>query len=67
VVELAKLVKGVFLGILNVVFIWTALFLYSSEAYLVLVLLLLGPPWSISSLFPKGRIPTVICCPPPFS
>jgi hypothetical protein len=42
VVELAKLVKGVFLGILNVVFIWTALFLYSSEAYLVLVLLLLG-------------------------
>lgn len=41
-VELAKLVKGVFLGILNVVFIWTALFLYSSEAYLVLVLLLLG-------------------------
>lgn len=40
--EVGKLIKIIFLGVLNVVFIWTALFLYSSQAYWVLLLLLLG-------------------------
>jgi len=31
--ELGKLIKVVLLGILNVVFIWTALFLYGIQAY----------------------------------
>src|SRR5690554_6218871 len=40
--ELAKLIKGIFLGIFNVVIIWIALFLYSHGAYWILLLLLLG-------------------------
>jgi len=40
--ELAKLIKGIFLGIFNVVIIWIALFLYSHGAYWTLLLLLLG-------------------------
>ncbi|NLM41708.1 MAG: maltose ABC transporter permease MalF [Firmicutes bacterium] len=40
--EVAKLIKGVFLGVLNVVFIWTALFLLGHQAYWVLLLLVLG-------------------------
>lgn len=40
--ELGKLIKVVLLGILNVVFIWTALFLYGIQAYWILLLLLVG-------------------------
>lgn len=39
---MGKIIKGVILGIVNVVFIWIALYLLSAEAYLVFVLLLLG-------------------------
>lgn len=40
--EVAKLVRGVFLGILNVILIWTGIFLFNHEAYWVLLLLLVG-------------------------
>ena len=39
---MGKIIKGVILGIVNVAFIWIALYLLSAEAYLVFVLLLLG-------------------------
>ena len=39
---MGKIVRGVILGIVNVVFIWIALYLLSAQAYLVVVLLLLG-------------------------
>ncbi|NMB01057.1 MAG: maltose ABC transporter permease MalF [Firmicutes bacterium] len=39
---MGKILKVVLLGILNVIFVWAALFLYSSQAYWVFVLLLLG-------------------------
>ncbi len=39
---MGKMMKGITLGLLNVVFIWIALFLLNAEAYLVFVLLLLG-------------------------
>ncbi|NLL49227.1 MAG: maltose ABC transporter permease MalF [Firmicutes bacterium] len=39
---MGKIVKGILLGIVNVVFIWIALYLLSAQAYLVFVLLLLG-------------------------
>lgn len=39
---MGKILRIVFLGILNVIFIWAALFLYSNQAYWVLALLLLG-------------------------
>jgi ABC-type sugar transport system permease subunit len=37
-----KIIKGGFLAIINVVFIWIALYLLSAQAYLVFALLLLG-------------------------
>lgn len=39
---MGKIIKGVILGIVNVVFIWIALYLLSAEAYLVFAMLLLG-------------------------
>lgn len=39
---MGKIIKGIVLGIVNVGFIWTALYLFSAEAYLVFALLLLG-------------------------
>lgn len=51
---MAKLLKGIFLGILNVIIIWTALFLFQNGSYWVLALLLLGAALT-NFVFISGR------------